>query len=161
MEIRTFTSFWKLERKVYSIQDVALPVPISLTVIGIFALVAIPWFILCYLIQIPFAPPIGYLVWLAPPIAIAYFGSRPIFEGKTLAQFAKSQFTFLLQNRAYKVGLQPDLTKYDEEIILSAHALTRIPKSLPFMEGETHSSMSSSKTKKTSSKTTKTRSKKK
>jgi hypothetical protein len=160
MEIRTFTSFWKMERKVYSIQDVALPMPISLTVLGVFALVAVPWFFLMFLIKMPFAPPIGYIIWLAPPIAVAYFGSRPIFQGKTLFQFTKSQLRFLLENKAYKVGLQPDLEQYNTEpIVFSAQALTRIDRPLPFAEelrsGGKPQQNSSIKTTKASTKRTK------
>ncbi len=149
MEIRTFTSFWRVERKLYSLYDVALPMPISLTVVGVFAATGIPWFLICFLLHIPFAPPVGYLVWLAPPAALAYFGSRPIFEGKTLFQYLKSQFSFLLENKAYKIGLQPDLQKYEESIVLSGKALTRISSPLPFdtINNSTGATKSKSKTK--------------
>lgn len=111
MQVKTFTSFWTMEKKLYAIYDWSLPAPIPLRVVGVFALVGIPWWVFLGVVHFPFGTP-WYLVWLIPPGFLAWFGSRPIFEGKTLFQYALSRIKFLFENRRYK-GLDPDLTDYE------------------------------------------------
>ncbi len=89
MEIRTFTSFWNMERKLYAIYDISLPVPISLKVLGAFVATGIPWWLLLILLQVPFSNP-WYLLYIAVPIPVAIAASRPIYQKKTFAQFAYS-----------------------------------------------------------------------
>ena len=96
MEVRTFTSFWNMERKLYSFYDVALPVPVSLRVAGVFLVVALPWWGLFLLLHIPFNNP-SYLFWIIPPVGLAYMATKPIFQGKTIGQFVKSMALFYIQ----------------------------------------------------------------
>ena len=131
MEIRTFTSFWALERKLYSIYDFSLPFPISLRVLGVFVGTGTPWWLTLWLLHVPITSP-WYLIWLIPPAAFAYFGSKPIFEGKTLFQYLRSRIQYLFENRAYK-GLEPDLNKYEEIVEIKHNIITlREPQVLPF-----------------------------
>lgn len=114
VEVRTFTSFWALERKLYTIYDFTLPVPISLRVLGVFLGTGAPWWLVLWVLHFPLGTP-WYLVWIIPPGVFAYFGSKPIFEGKTLIQYLRSRLQYLFENKAYK-GLDPDLNKYDVTI---------------------------------------------
>jgi hypothetical protein len=107
MQIKTFTSFWSIEKKLYSIYDFSLPAPVSLRVLGVFTATAIPWWVVMRLLHVPLSSP-WYLIYLLPPVFIAYLGSRPIFEGKTLFQFLGSRIRYLFENKRYK-GLTPDL----------------------------------------------------
>lgn len=131
MQIRTFTSFWSLERKLYTVYDVTLPMPISLRVLGVFVGTGAPWWLLMWLLHIPLSSP-WYLIWLVPPAAFGYFGSKPIFEGKTLFQYLRSRIQYLFENKAYKGALEPDLNRYDIPIEISALIITRKPQQLPF-----------------------------
>lgn len=130
MEVRTFTSFWSLERKLYSIYDFSLPFPVSLRVLGVFFGTGIPWWSLMFVLQVSFNPP-WYLLWVIPPALLAWLGSKPIFEGKTLFQYLRSRAQYLFENRNYK-GLHPDLNKYEDIIEINSSVITRKPSSLPF-----------------------------
>lgn len=95
MEIRTFTSFWNMERKLYAIYDVSLPFPISLKVVGAFLLAGIPWWSLMGLLHIPFGT--FWFLWLAVPAALGFIASKPWFQKKTLFEFLMSQVIYLAQ----------------------------------------------------------------
>jgi len=132
MQIRTFTSFWALERKLYSIYDFSLPFPISLRVLGVFIGTGIPWWLVMRLLQVPLQNGIGLIIYVAVPGGLAYFGSKPIFEGKTLFQFMRSMAQYLFENKNYK-GFQPDLNKYEETIVIKHNIIIKPePKPLPF-----------------------------
>lgn len=134
IQIRTFTSFWALERKLYTIYDWTLPMPVSLRVLGVFVGTGAPWWLLMFLLQVPFSAP-WYLLWLIPPAGLAYFGSKPIFEGKTLFQYLRSRFQYLTENRNYKGPLEPDLNKYSEPIVIEKIVTTRrASQALPFQK---------------------------
>lgn len=101
MEVRTYTDFWEMERKLYALNDVSLPFPLPLRTVGVFALVGVPWMGLLAFIGIPFDAT-WWLFWLLPPAAIGYFASKQIFERKTLIQYGLSRFKFLSQAKRYK-----------------------------------------------------------
>jgi len=122
LEVRTFTDFWGLEKKLYSIYDFSLPFPISLRVLGVFVGVGLPWWGVLAILHFPWGSP-WYLLWILPPALAGYFGSKPIFEGKTLFQYIRSRIQFLFENRAYK-GMEPDLNKYGETIEIAQNMIT-------------------------------------
>lgn len=93
MEIRTFTSFWNMERKLYAIYDVTLPVPISLKVAGAFLATGIPWWGLMSVLNIPFGQ--FAVMWIFPPVILGYIASKPIFQKKTFIAFLMSQANYL------------------------------------------------------------------
>jgi hypothetical protein len=131
MEIRNYTSFWNLERKVYSFYDVQLPIPLSLRVLGVFVGTGAPWWTLMFLLGVPFGPP-WYLLYVIPPGLLAWLGSKPIFEGKTLVEYLKARLGHLLENKAYK-RLEPDLNKYESDLEIEQNVITKEPlKPSPF-----------------------------
>lgn len=95
LEIRTFTNFWNMEKKLYTIYDVTLPMPISLKVAGAFLVTGIPWWGLMILLQVPFGS--FFMFWLFPPVILGYLASKPIFQKKTLTQFLHSQIKYMFQ----------------------------------------------------------------
>lgn len=122
IEVRNYTPFWHLERKIYSFYDVQLPMPISLVVIGVFVGSGVPWWLLLWILHVPITTP-WYLIWLVPPGVLAWLGNKPIFEGKNLIQYLRSRVIHLMENRKYK-RLEPDLTKYDTPVILEQNIST-------------------------------------
>lgn len=93
MEIRTFTNFWNMEKKLYAIYDVSLPMPISLKVAGAFLATGIPWWGLLALLHISFADFV--ILWIFPPVILGYIASKPIFQKKTFFAFLISQVKYM------------------------------------------------------------------
>lgn len=100
MELRTYTSLWNVERRLYKIYDWTIPFPNGIGFLQIAAIfcVGLPWFGLMHLLGVPFHTP-GDVAWLAPPAAAAWWAGKPIAEGKTIVGLANSQLRYLLQPR--------------------------------------------------------------
>jgi hypothetical protein len=125
MEVKTFTQFWNTERKLYAIYDIALPVPISLKVVGAFVVAGIPWWGLLWLVHAPFGNP-SYLLWIIPPAGLGYIASKPLFQRKTMIQFAESLFRFYGQPKRL-AGLRKPQFTIDDKHKVTAKVFTRTP----------------------------------
>ncbi len=101
MKLRTYTGLWQVEKRIYKFYDINLPYPVTVKQIGLFFGSLIPWMILMAVIGVPFAPPFGHVIWLAPPIGIAWFANQPVAEGKNLVEYAASQVLYFLGHRLY------------------------------------------------------------
>lgn len=123
MEIKNYTSFWNMEKKLYALWDIQLPFPISLRVAGVFVGTMIPWGILMWILHVPLTDGFGLLAWLAIPILLAWVSGRPILEDKTIIEYATSRLKYLRENRHYK-RLEPDLTKYDANLEIEQNVIT-------------------------------------
>lgn len=123
MEVKTYTDFWSMEKKLYSIYDFSLPAPISLRAVAIFLAVGAPWVGLMALLHVPFDPP-WFLIYLAPPGFLAYFGARPIFENKTIFQVISSRIKYIFQSKYYK-GLTPMIDDTKVEYIVTSKVWQR------------------------------------
>lgn len=106
MELRTYTGLWNVERRLYKFYDINLPYPVSIRQIGMFFGSVIPWFALMSLLNVPFAPPFGHLIWLFPPALFTWYSNRPVAEGKRLVEFGSSQARYLLSPKTY-AALRP------------------------------------------------------
>lgn len=100
-----------MEKKLYTIYDVTLPMPISLKVAGAFAATGLPWWGLLAVINVPFGD--FFMFYLFPPIGLAFMASKPIFQKKTLSEFLVSQIKYLLQPKRL-AGLRPLRYKYNQ-----------------------------------------------
>lgn len=101
MELRTYTGLWNVEKRLYKFYDISLPYPVSVKQIGILIGAAIPWLFLMSTLGVPFAPPFGHILWLAPPVALAWWGNKPVAEGKNLPDYIQSQLSYYLGHRNY------------------------------------------------------------
>jgi hypothetical protein len=101
MQLRTYTGLWQVEKRIYKFYDVNLPYPVTVKQIVLFFGSLLPWMFLMGAIGVPFAPPFGHVVWLAPPILIAWFANKPVAEGKNLFEYLLSQVSFLFARRHY------------------------------------------------------------
>lgn len=115
MEIRTFTHFWTADMKMYSVNDIALPFPISLRVLASFIISAIPWWVLLSVLNVPLQAP-WHILWAVFPAGIAFLSSGNFFEKKTLIQYIKSRIGYLMEERKYK-GLEKDLNNYKKPVL--------------------------------------------
>ncbi len=101
MELRTYTGLWNVEKRLYKFYDINLPYPVSFKQLGIAVFSAVPWFVLMAVLRVPFGPPFGHVLWLAPPIILAWWGNKPVTEGKNLFDYIFSQVAFWLKPRHY------------------------------------------------------------
>ena len=101
-----------MEKKVYSIYDLQLPVAIPVRAIGVFGIIGLPYWLVLNIFGFPFA--LNGLViatWIIPPAVAAFFSNKPIFQGKNVVDFVKSQYTFFMEAKTYK-GLSPATEAY-------------------------------------------------
>ena len=122
MEIKTFTSFWNIEKKIYSIYDIQLPFAVSIRSVGIFAVTGIPYWLILSMFGVPFSLSL-IVVWVAPPLVFALIGNRPIFEGKNIVDYLGSRIKFLFESKRYK-GLQPATEVSGETVEVSDYFYT-------------------------------------
>jgi hypothetical protein len=111
MEIRTFTTFWNMEKKLYSIYDLQLPFPIPIRSVIVFGAVGLPYWFLLNIFGLEFGLSPTVIIWVVPPIFIAFIADKPIFQGKNIIDFMKSTSSFLMESKTYK-GLAPATEKY-------------------------------------------------
>lgn len=128
LELRTHTTLWQVEKRLYKIYDFTLPMPVSVKQLGIFFSVGVPWVLLMKLVHLPFHTP-WHLLWIAPPAIGTWYANKPVAEGKRLIEFLSSQIRYFFQaemfarlrpfkpDRAYAVRAevwrpdeQPDIT---------------------------------------------------
>lgn len=122
MEIKTFTSFWNIEKKIYSIYDIQLPFAVSIRSIGIFTVTGIPYWIILSIFGVPFG--LSTLVfWLAVPLILSIIGNRPMFEGKNIVDYLTSQIKYLFESKRYK-GLKPSAEKNGSKTVISDYFYT-------------------------------------
>lgn len=101
LELRTHTSLWRIEKRLYKLYDFTLPIPVSVRQLGVVFAVGVPWLILVKIIGIPFAPPFGHLIWIAPPVLVAWWANKPVAEGKRLGELLISQIRYVTQARTF------------------------------------------------------------
>lgn len=84
-----------MEKKLYAIYDVSLPMPISLKVAGAFLATGIPWWGLLSLLHVSLAD--FAVFWIFPPVILGYIASKPIFQKKSFFEFLISQIKYMNQ----------------------------------------------------------------
>jgi hypothetical protein len=97
VELRTHTNLWQVEKRLYKVYDIVLPVPVSIRQLAVVFAVGVPWLMFMKIIGVPFSPPFGHLVWLAPPAIVAWWANKPVAEGKRLIELLGSQVRYLRQ----------------------------------------------------------------
>lgn len=107
LALRTYTSLWQLETMLYRLFDWQMPRPIPLHRAVMVLAVIVPWFTLLKLFHIPMAlDGWSVLLWLGPPVVVGWISSKPLAEGKTLPQLARSRVGFWLRPHRWS-ALEP------------------------------------------------------
>lgn len=94
MELRTYTDLWRMDRRLYAIQDVRLPVPVGMTQLAAAAVTALVWLPLAATLGLTglfagageYASGLSAIVLAGPPVAVGWATGRPLVEGRTVAQ---------------------------------------------------------------------------
>ena len=100
MDLPTYTSIWRIEKRLYKLYDFRLPAPLPITWIGAFVGITVPYVVFLLAIGLPFN---HTLVWLyvLPPGVLTWLTTRPVIEGKRLPELVTSQVRYLAEPRAW------------------------------------------------------------
>jgi MinD-like ATPase involved in chromosome partitioning or flagellar assembly len=98
VDLPTYTSIWRIEKRLYKLYDFRLPMPLPIGQLTIFVAIAVPYVVLLTLVGVPFN---HTLVWLyiLPPGAATWLVTRPVLESKRLPELVKSQLRYLAEPR--------------------------------------------------------------
>src|SRR3954466_14693466 len=100
MDLPTYTNIWRIEKRLYKLYDLRLPMPLPLVQIGVFVGIFLPWIILLQIAQVPFHAP-WHVVYIVPPGVLTWLATRPVIEGKRLTELMISQIRYLTEAKTW------------------------------------------------------------
>ncbi|MFJ2028894.1 TcpE family conjugal transfer membrane protein [Streptosporangium sp. NPDC087985] len=100
MDLPTYTNIWRIEKRLYKLYDLRLPMPLPIVWIGVFVGVVVPWSLLLYLLGLPLAAP-WHVVYLVPPGIVTWLSTRPVIESKRLTELLQSQLRYVGEPRTW------------------------------------------------------------
>jgi TcpE family len=124
VDLPTYTNIWRIEKRLYKLYDVRLPMPLPINWIAVFAGITIPYVLLLIAIGLPFNHD---LVWLyvLPPGVLTWATTRPVLENKRLPELVESQVRYLTEPKTW-VRLTPLSEK--DQVLLTARVWHGRPK---------------------------------
>ncbi|MGP3931512.1 TcpE family conjugal transfer membrane protein [Nonomuraea sp. KM88] len=118
MDLPTYTNIWRIEKRLYKLYDLRLPMPLPIVWIGVFVGVFVPWSLLLVLVGVPVEMP-WHVLFLVPPGIVTWLSTRPVIEGKRLTELLESQLRYLGQPRAwYRLapGAEPETVTFSARV---------------------------------------------
>ncbi|MGW4668401.1 TcpE family conjugal transfer membrane protein [Streptosporangium sandarakinum] len=100
MDLPTYTNIWRIEKRLYKLYDLRLPMPLPIVWIGVFVGVAVPWSLLLALLGLPFDAP-WHVVYIVPPGVVTWLSTRPVIESKRLTELLQSQARYIGEPRTW------------------------------------------------------------
>ncbi|GGQ21000.1 TcpE family conjugal transfer membrane protein [Streptosporangium pseudovulgare] len=100
MDLPTYTNIWRIEKRLYKLYDLRLPMPLPIVWIGVFVGVAVPWSLLLALLGLPFDAP-WHVVYIVPPGVVTWLSTRPVIESKRLTELLQSQTRYIGEPRTW------------------------------------------------------------
>ncbi len=94
MELPTYTSIWRIEKRLYKLYDFRLPMPLPVGQIAVFATITVPYIILLRVFGLPFTHSLFWL-YVLPPGVLTWLATRPVLESKRLPELILSQLRYL------------------------------------------------------------------
>lgn len=98
IELPTYTSLFRLRRRLYAIYDWELPVPIGLFEAGVFIAVALLFVLLGQVLGIRLTAGSAWF-YLVPPGFAAHLARKPVADRKEPHAWALGQLRYLLEPR--------------------------------------------------------------
>jgi MinD-like ATPase involved in chromosome partitioning or flagellar assembly len=100
VDLPTYTSIWRIEKRLYKLYDFRLPMPLPIGQVTVFAAIAVPYVVVLTLLGLRFN---HTLVWLyiLPPGVATWLVTRPVLEGKRLPELIGSQLRYLAEPRVW------------------------------------------------------------
>ncbi|GGK68513.1 hypothetical protein Sme01_13710 [Sphaerisporangium melleum] len=100
MDLPTYTNIWRIEKRLYKLYDLRLPMPLPIVWIGVFLGVLVPWSVLLSLLGVPLETP-WHVLYLVPPGLVTWLSTRPVIESKRLNELLQSQLRYLGEPRTW------------------------------------------------------------
>jgi MinD-like ATPase involved in chromosome partitioning or flagellar assembly len=94
VDLPTYTSIWRIEKRLYKLYDFRLPMPVPVGQIAVFAAITLPYVILLTILGLPFNHTLFWL-YVLPPGVITWLATRPVLESKRLPELVISQVRYL------------------------------------------------------------------
>jgi MinD-like ATPase involved in chromosome partitioning or flagellar assembly len=94
VDLPTYTNIWRIEKRLYKLYDLRLPMPLPLGQIAAFVGITVPYVLFLTLIGIPFNHNLFWL-YVLPPWAITWLATRPVLENKRLSELLVSQVRYI------------------------------------------------------------------
>ena len=94
MDLPTYTSIWRIEKRLYKLYDFKLPMPVPVGQIAVFAAITVPYVILLTVLGLPFNHSLFWL-YVLPPAVLTWLATRPVLESKRLPELVISQVRYL------------------------------------------------------------------
>ncbi|WP_405141690.1 TcpE family conjugal transfer membrane protein [Sphaerisporangium sp. NBC_01403] len=138
MDLPTYTNIWRIEKRLYKLYDLRLPMPLPIVWIGVFVGVLVPWSILLMLVRIPFDAP-WHVLYLVPPGIVTWLSTRPVIESKRLNELLQSQVRYLGEPKAW-CRLAP--VDEPDEITFTARVWRSAPQAALLVSADTAKSAS-------------------
>jgi MinD-like ATPase involved in chromosome partitioning or flagellar assembly len=114
VELPTYTSIWRIEKRLYKLYDFRLPMPLPVGQIAVFAAITVPYVILLTLFGLPFSHTLFWL-YVLPPGVLTWLATRPVLESKRLPELIISQVRYIGEPSAW-CRMTPHVEK-DEMIV--------------------------------------------
>ncbi|GAA3577549.1 hypothetical protein GCM10022419_068510 [Nonomuraea rosea] len=128
MDLPTYTNIWRIEKRLYKLYDLRLPMPLPIVWIGVFVGVFVPWSLLLVLVGVPVQMP-WHVLFLVPPGIVTWLSTRPVIEGKRLTELLESQLRYLGQPKAwYRLApsSEPEAVTFSGRVWRTAPARAKI-----------------------------------
>ena len=94
MDLPTYTSIWRIEKRLYKLYDFRLPMPVPVGQIAVFAAITVPYVVLLTILGLPFNHTLFWL-YVLPPGVLTWLATRPVLESKRLPELIISQVRYL------------------------------------------------------------------
>jgi MinD-like ATPase involved in chromosome partitioning or flagellar assembly len=107
VDLPTYTNIWRIEKRLYKLYDLRLPMPLPLGQIAAFAGITVPYVLFLTLIGMPFNHNLFWL-YVLPPWALTWLATRPVLENKRLPELLISQVRYLGEPRVWCRMSAPD-----------------------------------------------------
>jgi MinD-like ATPase involved in chromosome partitioning or flagellar assembly len=94
VDLPTYTNIWRIEKRLYKLYDLRLPMPLPLGQIAAFVGITVPYVLFLTLIGVPFSHNLFWL-YVLPPGVLTWLVTRPVLENKKLPELLVSQVRYL------------------------------------------------------------------
>nr|WP_169806368.1 TcpE family conjugal transfer membrane protein [Herbidospora sakaeratensis] len=130
MDLPTYTNIWRIEKRLYKLYDLRLPMPLPIVWIGVFVGVSAFWWVLLQVVGLPFDAP-WHVIYLVPPGIVTWLSTRPVIEGKRLTELLQSQTRYFSEPKTWcrlAPSGEPDVIDFQAKVWRASTERVRVKK---------------------------------